>query len=94
MSPSLSVVASADGLKHETVADRVRRLQAEARGLASDHIHSLTAAMQNVRQMAVEIAEGGEAYPAGVRDIARRFAEECDARVQSVEAIAARGGHA
>jgi hypothetical protein len=76
--------------KVETVAERVRRLQAEAKQLAKDHIHALTAAISEVERMAAEIAEGGDAYPAGVRDLARRFAEDAEARVQTLEAITAR----
>lgn len=95
MSPSLSVVADNDlrttaAPKPETVAERVRRLQAEARQLAKDHVHALTAAISEVERMAAEIAEGGEAYPAGVRDLARRFVDDCEARVQTLEAITAR----
>jgi hypothetical protein len=97
MSPSLSVVADND-LKAvrpetgraETVGEHVRRLQAEARQLAKDHIGALVAAMSEVETMAAEIAEGGEAYPAGVRDLARRFVEDCEAKVQTLEAITAR----
>jgi len=92
MSPSLSVVANND-LNHpksETVAERVRKLQAEARQLAKDHIHAFTSALTEVEHMAAEIAEGGDAYPAGVRDLARRFVEDTDARVQTLEAITAR----
>jgi len=92
MSPSLSVVADNDlkAQRAETVAERVRRLQAEARQLAKDHIRSLTAAITEVERMAAEIADGGDAYPAGVRDLARRFAEDAEARVQTLEAITAR----
>jgi hypothetical protein len=100
MSPSLSVVADNDPRaaaspdlqlpKPETVAQHVRRLQAEARQLAKDHIHAFTAAMTQVELMAAEIAEGGDAYPAGVRDLARRFVDDCEARVQTLEAITAR----
>jgi len=92
MSPSLSVVANNDltPTKTETVAERVRRLQAEAKQLAKDHIHTLTAAIVEVEKMAAEIAEGGDAYPAGVRDLARRFVDDCDARVQTLEAITSR----
>ena len=96
MSPSLSVVADNDlhtapsAAKPESVAERVRRLQAEARQLAKDHIHALSAAMVHVEQMAAEIAEGGDAYPPGVRDLARRFVEDVEARVQTLEAISAR----
>ena len=93
MSPSLSVVADNDlktSPKAETVAERVRRLQAEAKELARDHIRALSEAMLGVEQMAAEIAEGGDAYPPGVRDLARRFVEDVEARVQTLEAITAR----
>ena len=93
MSPSLSVVADNDlktTTKTETVAERVRRLQGEAKQLAKDHVRSLSAAMINVEQMAAEIAEGGEAYPPGIRDLARRLVEDCEARVQTLEAIVSR----
>jgi hypothetical protein len=94
MSPSLSVVADNDLKsvlpKTETVAQRVQRLQAEARQLAKDHVKSLSAAMVDLERLASEIAEGGDAYAPGIRDIARRLAEDLDARVQTLDAIAAR----
>lgn len=94
MSPSLSVVADNDltqiTASTETVAQRVRRLQAEARQLAKDHVRTLTEAMVGLEALAAEIADGGEAYAPGVRDIARRLAEDLDSRVQTLEAIAAR----
>jgi len=97
MSPSLSVVADNDvkaaaaaSPKSETVAQRVRRLQLEARQLAKDHIKALSAAMVEVETLAAEIAEGGDAYPPGVRDLARRLVEDVEARVQTLEAIVAR----
>ena len=66
MSPSLSVVADNDvktaaASKSETVAQRVRRLQAEARQLAKDHIRALSTAMVEVEQLAAEIADPGAA---------------------------------
>ena len=94
MSPSLSVVADNDlkvvAPKTETVAERVRRLQAEAKQLAKDHIKALVQQISDLEVMAAEIAEGGEAYPPGVRDVARRLVEDCEARVQTLEAIVAR----
>jgi len=93
MSPSLSVVADNDlktTPKSETVAERVRRLQAEAKQLAKDHIRSLSSALINVEQIALEISEGGEAYPPGVRDLARRLVEDCEMRAQTLEAIVSR----
>ncbi len=94
MSPSLSVVANNDlkpvGPKPETVAQRVQRLQAEAKQLAKDHIKALTTAMVSLEELAAEIAEGGDAYAPGVRDVARRLAEDLDSRVQTLDAIVAR----
>lgn len=94
MSPSLSVVATNDlktiSPKTETVAERVRRLQAEARQLAKDHVKALTSAMVELEQLAAEIAEGGDAYAPGVRDVARRLVEDLESRVQTLEAISAR----
>lgn len=91
MSPALSIAA--DNTKPapvETVAQRVRRLQDEARALAKDHVKALTTAMLSLEVLAAEIAEGGDAYSPGVRDVARRLAEDLDSRVQTIEAIVAR----
>ena len=96
MSPSLSVVADNDlktviaSPKSETVAQRVQRLQAEAKQLAKDHVKALASAMIELEQLAAEIAEGGDAYSPGVRDVARRLADDLDSRVQTLEAIVAR----
>ncbi|ODT88744.1 hypothetical protein [Phenylobacterium sp. SCN 70-31] len=94
MSPSLSVVADNDlkvvPSKNETVAERVRRLQSEAKQLAKDHVKSLSAAMVELEQLAAEIAEGGDAYSPGVREVARQLAEELDSRAHTLDAIAAR----
>ena len=92
MSPSLSVVADNDLKmpKSETVAERVRRLQTEAKQLAKDHVRAMSSAMLEVEQMAAEIAEGGEAYPPGIRELASRLVEDLEARVQTLEAIVSR----
>ena len=99
MSPSLSVVADNDlhtataaaaaapTTKTETVAERVRRLQAEAKELARDHIRSLSEAMLGVEKMAAEIAEGGDAYPVGAREMSRRLQEEAATQAMSLAAI-------
>ncbi len=94
MSPSLSVVADNElkivPTKTETVSERVRRLQAEAKQLAKDHVKSLSRAMVELEQLAAEIAEGGDAYAPGIREVARQLVEDLDSRVQTLEAIAAR----
>ena len=97
MSPSLAVVADNDRAtqsfetaKPETVAQRVKRLQSEAKALAKDHVQALVYAIASAEALAAEIAEGGEAYPPGVRDLARRFAEEAGSKAQTLEAISGR----
>lgn len=96
MTPSLAIVGGNQAAKEETpravesLAERVRRLQAEAKGLARQHVQALEAALAEVEAIASEIAEGGEAYPPGVRDLARRLAEDCDIRAQTLEAIVTR----
>ena len=93
MTPPLSVVAdnSAEKAKSATdLSERIRRLQAEAKSLAREPIHALERALIEVERLSAEIADGGEAYPVGVRDIARRMAEDCEMKVQTLEAIASR----
>jgi hypothetical protein len=90
VSPSLSVVTKGDPPKAETVAERIRRLQAEARTLARNHVKALSAAMGDVALLATEIADGGDAYPPGIRDLARRLCEELETRGQTLDAISNR----
>lgn len=94
MSPNLSVVAANATVeaasRNEPLSEKIRRLQNEARTLARDHITALEQALETVERMSAEIADGGEAYPAGVREIARRLVDECEVRVQALEAIVAR----
>ncbi len=88
---ALAVVSDiARPARTDQISDRVRRLQEEARGLAREHVNALTAALLQVEQLSVEIAGGGEVYPAGVRDLARRLAEDSAVRSQTIAAINAR----
>jgi hypothetical protein len=73
-----------------SIAKRVATLQAEAKSLAKDHVQNLITAIAAVEHTAAEIALGGDAYPAGVRDIARRMTEDCEARMQTLAAIVSR----
>jgi hypothetical protein len=79
-----------EGSAYGGLSERVRRLQAEAKQLAREHIGVFTASLAQTQHIAEEIALGGEAYPAGVRDIARRLAEESQAKARTLEAILAR----
>ncbi|RAK52717.1 hypothetical protein [Phenylobacterium deserti] len=72
------------------LVERVHRLQDEVRGLAHEHVHRFEEALRALARLATDLAEGGEAYPPGVREIARRASEECDGWALSVAAIAGR----
>lgn len=96
-STALSVVAdnSDNGAKASASAgtnlsDRIRRLQAEAKVLAREHIQALESALLQVERLSSEIAGGGEAYPVGVREVARRIAEDCEARGNTIQVLAGR----
>jgi hypothetical protein len=73
-----------------SLSERILQLQAEARSLAADHIQALRAQLLQTQRIADEIARGGEAYPAGVRDIARRLSEDSVAKALTIEGIVAR----
>lgn len=74
----------------ETLGERVRRMQAELREHARAHTRDLTRTAVELRAQALEIESGGEAYPPGVREVARRLAEDLDQHVGVLNAIAAR----
>lgn len=74
----------------ESLAEQIRRLQSEAKGLARSHVDALKLALMEVERLAAEIGEGGDVYPNGIRELARRFASETDTKVQALMAIVAR----
>jgi len=88
--PKLSLVSDEVyqlGRKPETVSERVRRLQAEAKILAREQIESLEREMLRLATLATEIAQGGEAYPVGIREQSSRLAEELQQKVLTMQAL-------
>jgi hypothetical protein len=91
--PPLTVVPTGDaelynlGTGPETTAQRVQRLQHEAHLLAREQVEALEVQLKAVAAMAAEIAQGGEAYPAGVREMAERLAADLPNRAQSLQAV-------
>jgi hypothetical protein len=75
------------GRKVETGAQRIRRLQAEAHALAREQVEALARDLEALAQRASEVAEGGEAYPVGVRELCSRLADELAQQAQSMVAI-------
>ncbi|WP_374597208.1 hypothetical protein [Brevundimonas sp.] len=74
----------------ETRTDRIARLQREARALALDDVEALVRQMAEVVRAADDIAQGGDAYPVGVRDAAQRLAVDLQARADTLRAISGR----
>ena len=92
MSATLAVVANNAAPQPEAPADepltaRIRRLQAEARAMAVEHVKLLEASIIDSAKLAEEIAEGGDAYPVGVREMARQMVAECESRLLGLQAI-------
>lgn len=73
-----------------TTADRVRRLQMEARALAVEQVEALEKLLLQSAAMAREIAEGGDAYPVGARELAGRLASDLPSKAETLKAIASR----
>ncbi len=71
----------------ETRTQRVRRLQEEARALAREQISEFEVLLAATAKMALEIADGGEVYSIGAREICRRLADELPRTVQTLQVI-------
>lgn len=68
-------------------SERIRRLQAEAQSLAREQLGDLERALETVTGLAAQIADGGDAYPAGARDLCRRLAEDASWRANTLSVI-------
>jgi hypothetical protein len=90
--PQLTLVDSQvyDLSKPETPTERIRRLQANARALAREQVLALAATMEQLSEMAAEIAHGGDAYKVGVRELCERMAEEMGPRAATIRALTER----
>jgi hypothetical protein len=75
------------GAAPESLSQRIRRLQAEARAMAHEHVEVLRLSIAETARLAAEIADGGEAYPVGARELARRLAESAPHQSQTLAAI-------
>ena len=60
----------------ESPVEKIRRLQSEARELARQHLDQLGGVLHELSRVSGDIADGGELYPVGARELARRLAEE------------------
>jgi hypothetical protein len=74
----------------DSPAARARKLLAEAQAAAMEQIEQLEMALDAVVSLSKSVAEGGDIYPAGVRELCRRTAEDTAGRRLTLEALAAR----
>lgn len=74
----------------ESTAERVKRLQLEARGLALEQVEALESLLLQATAMAKDIAEGGEAYPVGAREIASRLMADLPQKAETIKMIVSR----
>ncbi|MBU1385520.1 MAG: hypothetical protein KKG14_07435 [Alphaproteobacteria bacterium] len=74
----------------ETTSERVRRLQLEARALAVEQVEALERVLMEASRMAKDIADGGDAYPVGARELANRLSADLPARAETLKAIVSR----
>lgn len=76
--------------KPETTSERVRRLQLEARALAVEQVEVLERVLLDAARLAREIADGGDAYPIGARELASRLAADLPSKAETLKAIVTR----
>jgi hypothetical protein len=62
-------------------------LQQEARELAITHVQCLELALITAGRLALEIGDGGEAYPPGMRDLALRISADSRARALTLRTL-------
>ena len=86
MSASHLVVFPSTG-EPESPGDRIRRLQHEAKSLAREHVELLAATLTEVSRLSGEIADGGELYPVGARELSRRLTDESNQQALTLTAI-------
>jgi hypothetical protein len=73
-----------------TLAERMQRLRSDANSVAGEHIAALVEALSDAAALADQVANGGEAYHIGVREIARRTHKDLVPTVLSLRAIRAK----
>jgi len=71
----------------ETTAERVNRLQNEARLLAREEVERLDRDLRRLADQAKSVAGGGDAYPAGIRELASRIAVDTAQRADILRAL-------
>jgi hypothetical protein len=71
----------------ETTSQRVKRLQDEARLLAREEVERLDRDLRRLAEQARLVADGGDAYPAGMRELAGRISVDTAQRADMLRAL-------
>lgn len=77
--------------KAESLADRIRSLQAQAKALSRDQVAEMRAAVASGIAIAREVAMN-PAQPEGVRQLAEKMVRDGDGLLLSLDAVVARAG--
>ena len=88
--PKLTSAIDANSPAFRTLDAHNRRLQLEARALAVEQVETLEKLLLEASALSREIAEGGDAYPVGAREIASRLAADLPTRVETMKQIIGR----
>jgi hypothetical protein len=74
----------------ESIAEKMRRLRAEAQDSARTHAQAFVRALAELELLAEDIAQGGEAYPVGIRQAATRIGPDLAGARLNVTALLGR----
>jgi hypothetical protein len=84
------VPASPSHAPTDAIGQRIRQLREEARALAHEQVEQLRQSLLETARLAAEISDGGEAYPIGAREVARRLSEDAASQAMTLAVIAER----
>lgn len=84
MRPKLSHTIEVEG---DQPGARVRQVMLQAHAAAAQHVGLLENALDLVHTLATEISGGGAVYPAGVRDMSLRLAQDTSQRARTLALI-------
>jgi hypothetical protein len=73
-----------------SLAERMERVRADANRVAFEHTSALLRTFEEAATLANEVANGGEAYHVGVRELARRAHIDLNASALNLRSIVGR----
>ena len=71
----------------ESRAERIRRLQENARALAREEVEAMLQVMHQLSDIAEQISSGGDAYAVGIRELSGRLHSELNLQSKAIEAL-------